>query len=80
MVYYSKDANFCNYLAKNYNSEGVTYIYPDPYTGNNWLMKLIAYGRIDFVTKAVYGVVGSVLAIVILLGIYLVCRKICNLP
>lgn len=42
MVYYSKDANFCNYLAKDYNSEGVTYIYPDPYTGNNWLMKLIA--------------------------------------
>jgi hypothetical protein len=56
----------------------VTYIYPEPYTGNNWLARFIVENKINTVMGTVIGIVGTVVGIAILVGLALLFRKICN--
>ncbi len=80
VIYYSKNATFCSNLAKSYNSKGVTYVYPEPYNGNNWLARFIIDGKINYVTGSVIGVVVIIWIIGMFVGLVLACRKICNRP
>ena len=80
VIYYSRNATFCSNLAKLYNNAGVTYVYPEPYTGNNWLIRFIVEGKIDYVTGTVVGVVVIIWLLGMFVGLVLACRKICNRP
>jgi len=80
VIYYSKNATFCSNLAKSYNSNGVKYIYPETYTGTNWLIRFIVEGKIDYLTGAIVGVVVVIVVVIILVGLFLACRAISNRP
>ena len=59
------------------NSKGVNYTYPEPYTGTNWLLKFIVENRVNYVFDSVVGVIGFVFCVAVLVGLILLCRKIC---
>ena len=80
VIYYSRNATFCSNLARSYNSNGVTYVYPEPYTGTNWLIRFIVEGKIDYVTGAILGVVVVIGVVIMFVGLFLACRKLCNRP
>ena len=56
----------------------MTYVYPDPYTGNNWLARYIVEGKINFVSGSVIGVVVIIWIVGMSIGLFLACRRICN--
>jgi hypothetical protein len=56
----------------------VTYVYPEPYTGNNWLVRYLVVGKINFVSGSVIGVVAIIWIVGMSIGLFLAFRRLCN--